>query len=61
MGFNYLSFKVKRMLHICVCPNSCDCEHPPTHISNLCPVHNEIPYPNPDCTAKVHRNGAKTW
>ena len=44
---------------VCTCPKECDCENPPSdeweghsgvyHISNHCPVHNENPYPDPDC------------
>ena len=34
---------------VCTCPTECDCQQPPTHISNECPVHNENPYPADDC------------
>jgi len=29
----------------CSCPQDCDCEKPPTHLSNECPIHNENPLP----------------
>lgn len=35
----------------CICPTECDCQAPPTHISNHCPVHNTHPLPYPDCLA----------
>jgi len=33
----------------CTCPQECDCQSPPTHISNSCPIHNINPDPNPEC------------
>ncbi len=33
----------------CSCPQDCDCERPPTHLSNECPIHNENPYLAHDC------------
>lgn len=42
----------------CICPEACDCQRPPTHLSNLCPSHNDVPMPDEDCPAYEHRNGA---
>ena len=50
----------------CICPRRCDCECPEPEQgvtasrSNLCPVHNEHPLPDPDCPAVVHWDG-RTW
>lgn len=43
----------------CICPQECDCEHPPPddwdgksgvyHSSNLCPIHNLNPPPMEGC------------
>ncbi len=43
----------------CTCPKTCDCQNPPPpnwdgkngvyHVSMLCPVHNENPFPSDDC------------
>jgi hypothetical protein len=41
----------------CICPETCDCQNPEAGLkSNNCPVHNEDPCPNPDCTADLHKN-----
>ena len=37
----------------CTCPKECDCQAPPTHLSMECPVHNDHPYPAPDCPVHV--------
>lgn len=34
----------------CSCPKVCDCQDPPTHTSNGCPEHNDIPDPDPECS-----------
>jgi len=52
--------RLKRKMSVCTCTKKCDCEYPPPDdwdgkeggpwlISNECPIHNENPYPNPDC------------
>lgn len=45
----------------CLCPQDCDCQNPPPddwdqetgsgvwHTSEMCPVHNDYPEPNPEC------------
>lgn len=38
----------------CTCPTECDCQQPPTHLSNECPIHNENPYPAHDCPIHGH-------
>lgn len=49
----------------CTCPISCDCQNPDPKpgtvrlISESCPVHNDRPYPDPDCPiVGTHNNGA---
>jgi hypothetical protein len=43
----------------CICPSSCDCQDPDNGFcSNCCPEHNLYPEPDPDCPAKIHKNGA---
>jgi len=59
-----LMSKIKQIMKICICPKDCDCENPESKdgvalVSNLCPIHNDNPYPDSDCTAKVHHNGAR--
>lgn len=58
----------KKWFKICICTKVCDCQNPPPDgwdgkdgvwlVSNECPIHNDFPDPNPECTAKRHRNGA---
>ncbi len=39
----------------CLCPKVCDCQNPEplegvAGVSNLCPIHNLYPFPDPDCS-----------
>lgn len=55
-----LVVRIKGKLHICICPRDCDCEKADSGLmSNFCPEHNNVPYRVPECTAEVHRNGAR--
>lgn len=38
---------------VCICTKVCDCQSPPTHMSQECPVHMENPAPNPECPVHV--------
>jgi hypothetical protein len=49
----------------CTCPKKCNCQNPQPdneedesgvwHYSNLCPVHNLYPEPDPDCPVHGHK------
>lgn len=51
----------------CMCPLECDCENPEpedggvAYVSNGCPIHNERPYPNPECRAHTHFDDNEAW
>ncbi len=39
---------------VCICTETCDCQNPEPAsgarlVSMECPIHNENPYPNPEC------------
>ncbi len=41
----------------CICTRVCDCQSPDTNpagVSNECPEHNMMPYPNPSCEVNLH-------
>lgn len=44
---------------VCICTRTCDCECPEPKsgvalVSHECPVHNQFPWPHPECPADVH-------
>ncbi len=59
-ALTYRYEKGKEFVSQCLCPTKCDCQNPPPenwdgkdgiyHISESCPIHNQDPQPNPDCS-----------
>ena len=54
-----VKMSVLKFFRICTCPQECDCQYPPPDdwdgkngsfgVSNMCPIHNQDPYPDEDC------------